>query len=99
VGGSQLNADVGPHGEEVAGSGHSWEDLGMAPKVMDALLKLPESERVDLAMALWASLEEATREAALELTPEQAAELDRRLSEHRANPSTAIPWEDERPSS
>jgi putative addiction module component (TIGR02574 family) len=85
-----------PHGEEIAGRGNSWEDLGMAPEVMDALLKLPESERVDLAMALWASLEEATREAALELTPEQAAEFDRRLAEHRADPSTAISWEEVR---
>jgi putative addiction module component (TIGR02574 family) len=68
----------------------------MAPEVMDALLKLPESERVDLAMALWASLEEATREAAVDLTPEQAAEFDRRLAEHRADPSTAIPWEEVR---
>ena len=71
----------------------------MAPDVMDALLKLPASERVDLAMALWESLDEASREAALELTAEQAAELDRRLAEHRADPSTAIPWEEVRKNS
>lgn len=68
----------------------------MAPEVMDALLKLPEDERVDLAMALWASLQDSSREAALELTPEQSAELDRRLQEHVADPSTAVPWEEVR---
>lgn len=68
----------------------------MAPEVMDALLKLPEDERVDLAMALWASLEDSSRAAAFELTPEQSAELDRRLQEHMADPSTAVPWEEVR---
>jgi putative addiction module component (TIGR02574 family) len=68
----------------------------MAPEVMAELMKLPASERVDLALALWESLDDADREAALELTPEQAAEFDRRLAEHRADPSTAIPWEEVR---
>jgi len=36
------------------------------PEVMAALLKLPEDERVDLAMALWASLGDSSRAAALE---------------------------------
>jgi len=63
---------------------------------MEALLKLPEDERVDLAMALWASLEDSSREAALKLTPEQSAELDRRLQEHIADPSSAVPWEEVR---
>jgi putative addiction module component (TIGR02574 family) len=84
------------HAEEIAASRISCEDVDMAPDVMDALLKLPESERVDLALALWASLEEGSREAAFELTPEQAAEFDRRLAEHRADPSSAIPWEEVR---
>jgi putative addiction module component (TIGR02574 family) len=68
----------------------------MAPEVMAALLKLPASERVDLALALWESLDEADQQAALDLTPEQAAELDRRLAEHDADPSTAVPWEEVR---
>ena len=68
----------------------------MAPEVIAQLLKLPASERADLALALWESLDEADRETALGLTPEQAAEFDRRLAEHDANPSTAIPWEDVR---
>jgi putative addiction module component (TIGR02574 family) len=68
----------------------------MAPEVIAELLKLPASERVDLALALWESLDEADQEAALELTAEQAAEFDRRLAEHDADPSTAIPWEEVR---
>ncbi len=68
----------------------------MAPEVMAALLKLPSQERADLAMALWESLDEADREASVDLTPEQAAELDRRFAEHLADPSTGIPWEEVR---
>ena len=68
----------------------------MAPEVMEALLKLPSHERADLAMALWESLDETDREASVDLTPELAAELDRRFAEHLANPSTGIPWEEVR---
>ncbi len=68
----------------------------MAPEVMEALLKLPSQERADLAMALWESLDEADREASVDPTPEQAAELDRRFAEHLADPSTGIPWEEVR---
>lgn len=68
----------------------------MAPEVMEALLRLPSSERADLALALWESLDEADRDASFELTPELVAELDRRFAEHQADPSTAIPWEEVR---
>ncbi len=68
----------------------------MAPEVMAELLKLSPSERVDLALALWESLDEPDREAVLALSPEQAAEFDRRLAEHRATPTSAIPWEEVR---
>jgi putative addiction module component (TIGR02574 family) len=73
-----------------------WEDEAMAPDVVEALLKLPSNERADLALALWDSLNEPDREASVDLTPEVAAELDRRLAEHQADPSTAIPWEEVR---
>lgn len=43
-------------------------------------------------MVLWESLDEPQREAELTLTPEQAEELERRLGEHLADPSSAIPW-------
>lgn len=68
----------------------------MAPEVMETLLKLPPNERADLALALWESLDEADREASFALTPELTAELDRRLAEHLADPTTGIPWEEVR---
>lgn len=68
----------------------------MAPEVMETLLKLPSNERADLALALWESLDEADREASFDLTPELAAELDRRLAEHTADPTTGILWEEVR---
>ena len=68
----------------------------MAPEVMETLLKLPSSQRADLALALWESLDEADREASVDLTPDLAAELDRRFAEHLADPSTGIPWEEVR---
>ena len=61
----------------------------MAADTLAELLKLPPSERAELAMALWASLDEASRGAELGLTQEQIAEFDRRLAEHQADPGTA----------
>lgn len=56
------------------------------------LLKLPAGDRADLAMALWESLTDRERENEFELTDAQRAELDRRWSEHVANPQAAVPW-------
>lgn len=60
------------------------------------LLKLPAGDRAELAMALWDSLNDVERDAQLQLTDAQRAELDRRWAEHIANPSSAIPWADVR---
>lgn len=68
----------------------------MTTKVLDALLKMPAGERLELAMALWESLDDKKREAEFTLTSEQVAELDRRLSEHIADPDSAIPWSEVR---
>jgi putative addiction module component (TIGR02574 family) len=68
----------------------------MLPNTLAELLELPASQRIEIAMAPWESLSDAEREAELALTPEQEAELDRRLSEHVANPESAIPWEEVR---
>jgi putative addiction module component (TIGR02574 family) len=67
----------------------------MSPSLSE-LLELPAGERAELAMALWESLFEAEREGELELTPEEAAELDRRWMEHVQRPEFAIPWDDVR---
>ena len=66
----------------------------MAPNTLTELLKLPPGDRAELAMALWASLDDASRGAELALTPEQIAELDRRFAEHEANPASARSWDE-----
>ncbi|MBI5480763.1 MAG: addiction module protein [Deltaproteobacteria bacterium] len=66
----------------------------MMAATLAQLLKLSASERAELAMALWESLDDTQREAELALTHEQAAELDRRLAEHLAEPGTAGPWDE-----
>ena len=68
----------------------------MLSNTLAELLRLPANQRVEIAMALWESLTEAEREAERALTPEQEAELDRRLAEHVANPGSAIPWDEVR---
>ncbi len=68
----------------------------MLSNTLAELLKLSTRERVEIAMALWESLTDAEREAEFALTPEQEAELDRRLAEHIANPGSAIPWDEVR---
>jgi putative addiction module component (TIGR02574 family) len=65
----------------------------MASISLDELLKLPAAERVEIALALWDSLEDAELDALVPLTEDQKAELDRRLAEHEENPGSAIPWE------
>lgn len=68
----------------------------MLRDTLTKLLELPATERVDIAMALWDSLTAAEQEAEFDLTPDQRAELDRRLAEHIADPSSAIPWDEVR---
>ena len=68
----------------------------MLPNTLAELLKLSPGERAEIAMALWERLTDTEREAELALTPEQEAELDRRLAEHIANPGSAIPWDEVR---
>ena len=68
----------------------------MLRDTLTKLLELPATERVDIAMALWDSLASAEQEAEFDLTLEQRAELDRRLAEHIADPTSAIPWNEVR---
>ncbi len=68
----------------------------MLSNTVAQLLRLPASQRAEIAMALWESRTDSEREADLALTPEQETELDRRLAEHVANPGSAIPWDEVR---
>jgi putative addiction module component (TIGR02574 family) len=67
----------------------------MSPSLSEPL-KLPAGERAEIAMALWESLSNTERGAELELTLEQAEELDRRWAEHVQRLESAIPWDDVR---
>ena len=69
-------------------------DMPTSPLV--ELLKLPATDRAELALALWDSLTEGDRESELALSDEQRAELDRRWAEHVADPASGIPWADVR---
>jgi putative addiction module component (TIGR02574 family) len=63
----------------------------MSSNLVEIAKSLPLAERVELVDALWETLSEEGYEPVL--TAEQAAELDRRLEEHRRDPNSAIPWE------
>lgn len=68
----------------------------MLRDTLTKFLALSATERVDIAMALWDSLTPAEQEAEFDLTPEQRAELEHRLTEHIADPASAVPWEEMR---
>lgn len=55
--------------------------------------RLSVAERIQLVEDIWDSIA-AEEPASLELSDAQRAELQRRVEAHRADPSTAIPWEE-----
>lgn len=62
-------------------------------KTLEELRKLPIDERIQLVEDLWDSIAEDSLEQDFGVTPELAAELDRRLAEYEADPGSALPWE------
>lgn len=58
---------------------------------LEEALKLPIPERIKLVEDIWDSI--AADPHALELTPEQEAEIERRIEYNRLNPDDVIPWE------
>ncbi len=59
--------------------------------LLEKAVALPIPERIKLVEDIWDSI--AADPWALELTPEQTAELERRIEHSRLNPEDAIPWE------
>lgn len=59
--------------------------------LLEQALKLPISERRRLADDIWDSI--AAEPRAVEITPEQKAELDRRIEYNRLNPDDVVSWE------
>jgi putative addiction module component (TIGR02574 family) len=58
---------------------------------MDAIRKLSVADRLALVEEIWDSISEDP--SAVPATEEQLAEAHRRLAEHDADPSTAVPWD------
>ena len=56
--------------------------------IIDQLRAMPSAERREIFEKIWDEF--ADRD--LELTPKQAAELDRRQAEHRAAPNDVVSW-------
>lgn len=61
-----------------------------APALYQSLASLSVDERIRLIGTLWDSLEP---DEAAPITPELAAELDRRLADAEANPDAWVSWE------
>jgi putative addiction module component (TIGR02574 family) len=55
-------------------------------------LKLSVSERIQLVEDIWDSIASEASNM-VELSQTQVDELHRRVAAHRADPSTAVPWE------
>jgi len=68
--------------------------LRMASPAFDfeALRRLSIAERLQLVEDLWDSIAQDSPDEAMPLTPELAAELDRRLKEHERDPAAGRPW-------
>ena len=62
------------------------------PTVTIEYMKLSVSERIQLVEDIWDSIA-AEAPDTVELSQGQKAELHRRVAAHRADPSTAVPWE------
>lgn len=62
------------------------------PNVTSEYMKLSVSERIQLVEDIWDSIA-AEAPDIVGLSQAQKAELHRRVAAHRADPSTAVPWE------
>lgn len=56
------------------------------------LRRLSVSERIQLVEDLWDSIAEDDADSAFPVTPELAAELDRRMAAHERDPSRGEEW-------
>ncbi|MEY2878714.1 MAG: putative addiction module component [Verrucomicrobiota bacterium] len=59
-----------------------------ASEILETIRGMPPAERRNVVGKIWAEFSETE----LELSPRQAAELDRRLQEHTARPEDVVPW-------
>ena len=66
----------------------------MHPELLEQVRQLPARERIEFVEEILEDIsdEEASAEADPNLSPEEIAELDRRMAIHLANPESAAPW-------
>ena len=57
---------------------------------------IPQDEKIALIDELWADVVASSE--AIPISAEMRAELDRRIAEHEADPSSALTWEEVRES-
>ncbi len=62
------------------------------PTIIAEYMKLSVSERIQLVEDIWDSIV-AEAPNTVDLSQAQKTELYRRAGAHRADPSTAVPWE------
>jgi putative addiction module component (TIGR02574 family) len=62
------------------------------PVAATEYMKLSVSERIQLVEDIWDSIATESPDT-IGLSQDQRVELHRRLAAHRADPSTAVPWE------
>ena len=60
---------------------------------LQSLRELSVAQRLEILSAVWESLRDDAPDALMPITPELAAELDRRVAEHEADPDSALDWE------
>lgn len=65
----------------------------MNKALLQELMELSPEERIQLAEDLWDSI---AQDDLPPLTEAQKKEIDRRVEEHKRDPSTALPWEEVR---
>jgi putative addiction module component (TIGR02574 family) len=65
----------------------------MGSTTLTDLLALPATERLELAMGLWQSLDNAEQEEALAVSPALITELEGRWGRHQQHPDEAVSWE------
>ena len=60
----------------------------MKTSLLEQAKALPVRERIQLVQDIWDTIGEDD----VELTAEQAAELDRRIEDHKRNPDKVVSW-------
>ena len=64
-----------------------------ATEIIEQMRNLPAEQKREVVEQIWAEFGGELGWVDADLTPEQAAELDRRLADFEKNPREGIPWE------